>query len=222
MILIISKPKSKAEDLCDMFNFMGVLSIAKSPAEALSEISEIYRAIILIGDSVLYDEGDFIKKIRLYSSAPICSFGKPCCEENFDIILDKSSSASKILANIKDFAISYNLAKPGEYKTYGLDLSVDKTTSTFFSRPIHLTKTELMILRTLIRFYPNPIKPKQILYYAFRQKRAPEESSIRTHISVINKKFEKYFSKRIITNPDNNGYLILTNEIIEKIKASAI
>ena len=34
MLLIVSKPKILAEDLSDMMNFMGILSLAATPAEA--------------------------------------------------------------------------------------------------------------------------------------------------------------------------------------------
>ena len=56
MLLIVSKPKIQAEDLSDMMNFMGVLSLAATPTEAIFEISENYRALIVISGEKIEEE----------------------------------------------------------------------------------------------------------------------------------------------------------------------
>ena len=75
-----------------------------------------------------------------------------------------------------------------------------------------MTRTEAMILRYLIARYPQPVSCKEIVKYAFRQSRAPEPSSVRTHVSLMNKKAESTIGKKIITFVPRRGYIVITPE----------
>ena len=72
-----------------------------------------------------------------------------------------------------------------------------------------------MILRYLIRSYPVPQNAERILKYAFKPTRAPEAASIRTHLSIMNKKFEKSIGRKMISLEPHRGYIILTPEYIK-------
>ena len=69
-----------------------------------------------------------------------------------------------------------------------------------------------MILRYLIRKYPLPSSSDEIIKYAFRSTRAPEASSVKTHISLMNKKLESQIGKRMIEFVPKKGYIIITPE----------
>ena len=64
--------------------------------------------------------------------------------------------------------------------------------------------------------YANPdAKPvfEDILRYAYRESKYPEVSNIRTHISIINKKFRNLSNRNLIEMTFGTGYRILTPEV---------
>ena len=77
MILIINKSKKNARALSDMFYFMGVLSLGVTPKEALSEISPIYKAVIIENPDMLADKEDFVSRLRSYANIPIFAITMP-------------------------------------------------------------------------------------------------------------------------------------------------
>ena len=62
MVLIISTSRKTAEVISDMFYYMGVISYAATPTEALSEFSGLYRAALLVNPEALPDHEDFVSK----------------------------------------------------------------------------------------------------------------------------------------------------------------
>ncbi len=209
MLLIASKPKECAEDLSDMFNFMGVLSVAVKPGEIFDEIPEIYRAILLLSPEKIYDEIDFSEKIRsYYKNIPIFAFGNAKTECAFDAVFPENLSAAEIFHTVYSFCRGSGFKAPGEYFLDEIDASPERSGAVCFSKKLPLTKTELMILRTLLCLYPNPVKPSEIIKFAFRKKRAPNETSVRTHISIINKKAMKILGRKLILSSEKQGYYI--------------
>ena len=160
MLLIVSKPKECAEDLSDMFNFMGVLSVAANPSEVFDEMSEIYRAILLLSPEKIYDEIDFCEKIRsYYKNIPIFTFGSPKAETAFDAVFPENLSAAEIFRAVYSYCNDSGFKLPGEYFIGGVDASLNRNGAECFSKKINLTKTELMIVRTLLCLYPRPVRP---------------------------------------------------------------
>ena len=220
MILIINKSKKDAQRLAEMFHFMGVVSHAVTPSEAFSEISTVYSAIVVMNPNTLSDKEDYVRRLRLYADLPtfsICDTHDPLDTIIFDGILKGTPYASKILTYITNFCDERDLKAPGIYKLAGIDVSVNLTTPTYFSRALSFTKTELMILRTLIATYPTPTCAPLILKYAFKQSKKPELSNVRTHISIINKKFRCITERNMILLTPGKGYRILTPEIREAL-----
>ena len=192
MILIINKSKKEARGLSDMFYYMGILAYGVTPAEALSEISPIYRAIILMSPDNLPDKEDYVARLRSYAQIPI--FAMTASHDNHDVILfdeviKKGTYASYIYKSICDYSYKYGTKLPGSYQLSGINASCDNIAPLYFFKALPFTKTETMILRTLIRTYPQPTSAKEILKYAFRPSKIPDISNIRTHISIMNKKF---------------------------------
>lgn len=220
MILIINKSKKDARGLCDMFYFMGILTAATTPHEALSEISTNYRAAVIVNPDTLADKEDFVRRIRSYADIPLFAITKhpdSLDELLFERIIKNSSYAAKIYRYICEYTDANGFRTPGSYKLAGINASINLYAPMYFNKTLPFTKTETMILRTLIKNYPTPTSSKDILKYAFRQTRVPDISNVRTHISVMNKKYRKITSRNIITLVAGKGYLILTPEVIEEL-----
>ena len=191
MILIISKTQKESRSISEMFYFMGLLSYAAVPSAALSEISPIYSAVIIINPDKLADKDDYVARLRSYADVPIFALCEEDSVENriiFNGVITKTHYASKILMHLIKYAEENGSKIPGRYRLAGIDASIELNTSTYFDKPMQFTKTETMILRTLISFYPLRLQAKEIIKYAFLQNKAPEYANIRTHISVMNKK----------------------------------
>lgn len=217
MLLIISKSKKEARSAAEMFYYMGIISRGASPTEALSEISAFHSAVIIINPDGLSSPEDYCRRLRSYAHVPIFAISETPTRTDsliFDGILKRTSYASRIFKFISEYAYSNSLRAPGSYKLAGIDASVDISIPMYFDKPLPFTKTETMILRTLIATYPTPTPSEDILKYAFRESKAPELSNIRTHISVMNKKFREITGRNIITLSLGEGYRILTPELI--------
>ncbi len=101
----------------------------------------------------------------------------------------------------------------GTYRLSEICASVTERSARVGSIKLPYTKTEVMILRYMISAYPNPKSADDILKYCFRQSRQPESSSVRTHISVMNKKYRELFSRNLIESVPEEGYIISKSEI---------
>lgn len=220
MILIINKSKKDAQRLSEMLYFMGVVSYGAGLTETFSEISPAYSAVIIMNPSLLADKEGFVSRLRLYAKLPIFAISDTR-EANDDLIFDGTvygtPYASKVLNFITDFCYRRGLKVPGTYKLAGIDASVDLTTPAYYNKAMPFTKTELMILRTLIATYPAPINAKDIIKYAFKATKKPELTNVRTHLSVMNKKFREISDMNLTILTPGEGYRILTPEIAEAL-----
>ena len=220
MILIIDKQKKIATSLSDAFFNMGILARGCTPNEALSEISEIYRAAVITSPNSLADIRDFTERMRRYASG-VPLFAVATEEEKqeysplFASVFIKGSYASRIAEGVIKYTEENGLPTPARYTLAGIDASADLSTPTYFWTALPFTKTETMILRFLIRSYPNPISADKILEYAYRPSRVPDIANIRTHISVMNKKFRMITGRNIIEPVFNAGYRLITPEFAE-------
>jgi hypothetical protein len=216
MILVIDQSKKNAINVSDMFFYMGVLAKAVTVSEAFAEISNTYRAIIILSPEDLPDAVDFIKRLHGYSaSIPIFAIGAPDNPNShlFAKIFPTSSYAFEIMSKILEYTLDNDLPQPGDYKLAGLDFSCDLAIPTYFWTPLPLTKTESMIIKYLIRTYPRPTTAEEILRYSYKESNMPEISNIRTHISIINKKFRKLTKRNLVEMSFGRGYRVLTPEV---------
>ena len=224
MILVIDKHKRAARNLSDALSYMGFISVGLTPSEALSEISTIYRAVIITSVEALPDAEDYVRRLRSYASiVPIFAiFDSP--ENNkyshlFSASFKRGTYASRLAESIILHCDDMDLSLPGHYALAGLDLSVDLRTPMYFFTPLPFTKTELMILRYLFRIYPATARSEEILKYAYRPAKRPDPANIRTHISIINKKFKAITGRNLVYQVFGKGYSILTPEVMEKFNS---
>ena len=219
MILVIDKLKKNAINVSDMFFYMGVIARPASLHEAFSEISTVYRAIVLLSPSSYPDTEDFITRLQTYSSnTPIFAIGEvdERCSELVSRTLPSSAYAAEILSEIIEYTSDKYLPQPGDYRLMGLDLSCTIPSPMYSGTTLPLTKTEAMILRYLIRAYPAAAATEDILKYAYRETRAPESSNIRTHISIINKKFRALTQRNLLEMSLGIGYKFITSDKLSK------
>jgi DNA-binding response OmpR family regulator len=202
---------------------MGILSLGITPKEAYSEISTDYSAVIVTEPDRLPDAADFIGRLRKYASCiPIISVSDEELSEDtrsvFDLTLNESIYSTTLVKAISEHLIKRGKRAIGSYSISGIDAGCELKNPTYFGDEIALTKTESMILKYLIRIYPRKAKPREILVHAFKSGRCPEAASVRTHISVMNKKFREKFGHSLISASEGGGYTVLTPEYIEKEK----
>ena len=224
MVLIIDTSKRTAESISDIFYYMGILSKAATPKEALSEISPIYKAVLISNPDTFPDIEDYVDRLSSYAQLPLFSISdnprSPLLGHLFDKNYHNSVYSSSLATDIMRIQSERSLSPIGTYRLAGIDASCDLAKVTALNDVIPFTKTEVMILRYLIASYPEAQSPKNILKYAFKQNRKPEITSIRTHISLMNKKFRGIRGKNLVISIPEKGYVISTPEIMQSISLS--
>ena len=212
MILIINKSKKEADSLAAAFRYMGIVAHGVTPERASSEISTLFRAILIVTPEQLPDEVEYVERLRSYlREIPIFAItdNQDALKYNYEAYALRTATASHLYRLICDFCRTIDKATPGEYMLAGINASVDQGVVTYFSEPLPLTKTEGIILRFLIRAYPSPVASKMILKYTFSQAKSPEVSSIKTHVCSINSKFRGRLGRNLIVSTDG-GYVVMT------------
>ncbi len=219
MLLIISQNNKIARSVADTFHYMSILSHAATPSEALSEVSDLYRGVLIINPEAFPDINDFVVRIKCYKSdLPIFAItdgeAPYFYTDIFDAVFTRPDFTPALAERIIAFANENNRARIGDYYLAGFDASSHTLGVFYFHTKLNLTKTEAMILRYLIRSYPIPQRAENILKYAFKPSRAPEVTSIRTHLSLMNKKFEERIGRKMIALEPHKGYIIMTPEYV--------
>lgn len=222
MVLIIHTSKSKARAIGDIFYYMGVISYATTPQEAMSEISDRYRAVLIVDPELLPDAKSYADKLRSYNPyRPVFAISDTnthTLADIFDGVYPNNIYSSRLIEEIVRFQVEHGLPITTQYRLAGIDASCNAAVVSVFDRSVLFTKTETMILRYMIAAYPTPADAKSILKYAFKPLRKPEEASIRTHVSVMNKKFKKVRNRSLFHSIPGEGYVILTPEIQKSIR----
>jgi hypothetical protein len=218
MILIVHPSQKQAKEIADVFYYMGIPASARRPKEALSEASLCYRAILICKPSALPSPEDYAKRLRSVSGGvPLFALAEVgedhALAPLFEEIFDESSSSARVLTRIRRLQSERALPLLGSYSLAGLSLDCDLACPHYCDAPIGFTKTETMILRYLVRTYPDGADVHHILRYAMRPTSLSEPSGIRTHIWGINRKFFERTGRRLIESIPGEGYRILTPEV---------
>ena len=222
MILIIDKSKEIANNIADTFYYMGILSTSVSPNEAFGEISPLYNAVLVTSLHTFADVGYYIEKLRQYAAdIPIFAIGDTGVtryNEIFTKCFPIGGYTAEIANAVVNFCAESNSPLPGRYVAAGIDVSAELSYARYCSQPIPLTKTEMMILRALVRAYPDAISAERILKCAYRKDRIPSLSNVRTHISKMNKKIFAATGKRLICPVYKTGYSLALSPESEPIE----
>lgn len=221
MVLVIDKSKRQRDTITEMFYYMGILAYGAAPMPALSEVSKRYSAVLISSLVGVPDAEDYISKLRSYSDLPIFGLSEeynPLFDRCFNPNIYSSTLATTIAAYLEERG-----ERPiGIYRLAGIEASADEPRATYFDHDLGFTKTETMILRYLIKVYPAPAPAKDILKYAFRATRRPEAASVRTHISVMNKKFSRLVGVPLTFPSAEVGYIIATPELRQQRKEAVL
>jgi len=220
MVLIVHRKRLAARTVSDLFYYMNILSRPATPSEALSEISLLYRAVIVLDPETLPEPKEFVTRLKSYAkTVPVFAVSDNLASfadiDAFDGHFKFSCLSARLAWYIANHCKRNKLPCLGEYKAAGFNATCDLDTIFYFNDRLSLTKTEAMIVRLMIRAYPLPMRPTDVLKYAFKQSRLPEPSSVRTHVSSINKKFRLLAGRKLIVMVPDEGYTLLTPEIIK-------
>lgn len=217
MLLIIHKSERQGRPLTDMLRYMGFIAYHAKPAEALSEISTRYRAVLLLHPASLPDPQDYLCRLRSYA-ADIPFFA---VTEDMDTVAGYADAfarlfhvrdtAAHIVEGITDTCRALHKEVPGVYRLCGIDASVDLVECRYLRRALPLTATEARIVRFLICAFPNRVSASEMVKYIFSPTKRPQISSMRTHISSINRKFRELTDARVLIDlAMREGYRIKT------------
>lgn len=207
MILITDIDKTRRETVAEMFYYMGIPAGTADPDEVLATIGEEYSALLFTSPSLTPDEEYICTRVRELEMTTIVAISE---QDNdiFDLVFPLGARSSDIAAAVSEHRRTRGLCPLGHYECMGINASCDGGTPSYLGEPLPLTRTEAMILRYLIKTYPRPVSPHDILRVAFRPSRAPEPSSVRTHISIMNKKLRNILG-RALTEPGGRGGYVL-------------
>ena len=226
MVLLIHRNQENAESVSEIFHYMGVVSVSATPMEALSIISPNLHAVIIIEPELLPDIRDYVKRLKRYAySTPVYALTNLTGEfdnHGFDHVFPNSGYSSTLLIQMAKLNRAAGIPVAGIYMLAGINASCDRRMVTFLDKPIPFTRTEAMILRYLIASYPEPKSADLILENAFKKSKHPEPSAIRTHVSLMNKKFRKYTNRTLILSVPGKGYAVYTPELVEKLAKQAV
>ena len=227
MILIVHSDKRKSRAFSDILYHMGVISHAISYDEVKDELSDVYRAVVVLDPQILTsltELEDAVAACKEY--IPTFAVSERLISDEvrsiFDAVICHDISACSVLEHIVELQCEKDLRTSTQYRAAGIDASCDADGVSVFDRSMPLTKTETMILRYLIGTYPHPKDADSIIRYAFKQLRAPEPASIRTHVSVINKKCREICARNLFLTIPGKGYVLATPEIAQLMHEESI
>ena len=218
MVLVVHRRKAKAKYLADILRFNNVLAYAATPPEALSEISLMYRAVIVLDPEHLPVPREFVERLRRYASTvPIFAIGDNLKDFRdlgvFDGHFKYSCFSARLVWYMAKICKKKKLPCVGEYKAGGLDATCDQKVVHYFFDELPLSKTEAMVLRVLIRAYPRPFTKFQVEKYAFKKSKPPDPQTVKTQICAINRKFRSLIDRPLIIRIPDEGYVLFTPEI---------
>ena len=192
---------------------MGYLTYSVAPCELIGELEKFTSAVLFCSTDGIPNVDELLTLLRAHTTAPIFLISE-APEPGFTEVISPDHSMPDIINIISEYCKARELRRPGSYRKAGIDASVERTEVEFLSENIRFTKTERMILRILIRAYPEPLSAEDILKYAFIPGRAPEVAGIRTHLSMMNKKFKKETGRILSMTDEGRGYVLATPELL--------
>ena len=221
MLLIISENEYLSSNMSDTLRYIGVLSYGVKPADAADEISELYNAVLMLEDCSSEKAREAVFAVRQKCDSPIFGVVSPYSKirEIFDACFDGTVYSSRLVKEIRRYCKERGFKEIGQYSLGALSAESEGGEVIYKSEKIPLTRAEGNIVRYMISSYPYPKIADEILKHVYPRTRSPEKSSLRTHISSINKKFADLFGKRLISLVQGSGYRIGICDIRDEFSA---
>lgn len=220
MVLIVSAEESLGVSICEKLYYMGIPSVRADASAPLTKINSRYDAVIFTEPFSSSDDRELVRGIKYMTlGAPavaVLRSPERLREDEralFDKLLTPIASSLELKTALEECCRECDRQVPGSYRMLGIDASIELDDVYFYSLPIKTTRSEAMIIRTLLRFHPTPVDARVILSHAFRERRAPDAAAIRTHVCSINKKFSHISGRKIIESKDGEGYVVLLPEV---------
>ncbi len=219
MLLIIRKNEKNGNAVREIFRYMNVLAYSCRPQDAVRELSPRYRAVLILDPETFPDIRGFVASLRRTAaltpvfalSARHLSVADACL---FAKVFSYGTMSSSIAKDMVTFSLDHGLPAIGDYRLLGLNVSADRECATFCGEALPLTQTEMRILQFLIRVYPDAATADEILEYAFNPQKVPGKSSVRTHLSAVNRKFRALTGRNLTEHRDYAGYRITAPDTV--------
>lgn len=201
MIAIIDNDRLRRQSICEMLHYMGILSVGAESAAC--EKLPLHCSALLFASEGAIDTSDINDEcdIPRYAVSGYYVPGVRACFSSGEPIAEVISAIKADMRHRGERCI-------GEYTLGALNASAELGGVSYLGKPVKLTRTEAMVLRYLILTYPQAASAEDILKYAFRAARLPEVSSVRTHVSIMNKKFKGAAGEALIVPSDPSGYVL--------------
>ncbi len=201
MIAIIDNDRLRRQSICEMLHYMGILSVGAEGAAC--ETLPPHCSALLFASEGAIDTG----VIRCEGDIPRYAVSEYYVPE-VRVCFSSGQSIAEIISAIRADMRHRGERCIGEYTLGALDASAERGGVSYLGVPVRLTRTEAMVLRYLMLTYPRAASAEDILKYAFRAARLPEVSSVRTHVSIMNKKFKGAVGEALILPSDAGGYVL--------------
>ncbi len=212
MILVLGKDTAARKTVANMLHTLGAVCDEHDADGAPLSNASLYRCVIIalpaesISGFVSYVRkrlGDIpiFTAFDKYPDAP----SRGLALGAFSPSVGMPSVCEKIIRICRD----EGYAPPCNYKIGTLDASIGLDGVYFEGKKVSFTKTEVMLIRALLVSHPRPLYARGLLLLAFRPTKVPEVANIRTHVSVMNKKFLFLTGKRLICANQNGQYELL-------------
>ena len=124
MVLIINNSKIRARSASDIFYYMGVLSYAVTPSEALAEISPLYRAVLIMEPELLTDAKSYVDQLHQYNSGvpvfAVTDASDPTFKDIFDGVYPNDVYSSDLIIDIAKYQRERGLAQSSFYRLAGI------------------------------------------------------------------------------------------------------
>ena len=143
MLLIICPSKKIARNISETFHYMSILSYGTTPHDALSEVSILYRAALIVNPEGFADIKDYVNRLKSYhSELPIFALTDdnppPNYIDIFDGIFTRPTFTPSLAEKIIEYANENNRAKIGSYFLAGFDASSNRVGVHYFYDRIDL------------------------------------------------------------------------------------
>ncbi len=213
MILISGSDEGIRQTVSNMLRLLGAVCEEREFLDEATANDSMYKAVLLVCPSENITPClDIIEK-RLGNIPTFTLLDRFCgtpSRARTALAFSTSVGLPQALDSIISECLRLGRTPPCRYRLLGIDASLKQDGVYYLGKKISFTRTEAMLLRVLLLAHPRPLYAKALLSLAFKPSRTPELANIRTHVSVMNKKFLFHTGKRLIEANENGQYALIT------------